>query len=197
VLWAGELARSYAPEVRLAGVAAVSPGGVLEALARDPFRPTPVPTTSLGMLIAAAWHDVYGAPLDILSPEGLAAVRRLRDFCPPSGAVTPPALRKDPRAAAPWRALFARNAAGTVAIPAPVLLVQGRAEGAAPLRVVTRTRRRLCHLGVPTTLRLYHGVHHGQVVGASGGDVLAWLDARLAGRPAEPCAPAPAGRGAR
>jgi hypothetical protein len=190
VLWAGELATSYAPELQLAGVASTSPGGAIEALDRDPFRPTPVPTTSFAMLIAAAWHDTYGAPLDILTPAGLAAVERLGTFCPPSGARTPPALRSDPRTVPAWRALFQRNAAAQAPVLAPVLLVQGGAEGAASRRVVTRMARRLCAFGDPTTLRVYAGVHHGQVVDASGEDVLAWLDARLAGRPAAGCGPA-------
>ncbi len=179
VLWAGELAASYAPELPLAGVASLSPGGAIEAMDRDPFRPTPVPTTSFAMLIAAAWHDVYGAPLDVLTPQGRAAVERLRTFCPPAAARTPPALRSDPRAVPAWRALLDRNAAGQAPIPAPVLIAQGGAEGAAPLRVVTRIGRRLCGFGTETALRTYPGVHHGQVVDASGGDVLAWLDARV------------------
>ncbi|HEX6675709.1 MAG TPA: lipase family protein [Actinomycetes bacterium] len=190
VLWAGELATTYAPELQLAGVASVSPGGALEAMDRDPFWPTPVPTTSFAMLIAAAWHDTYGAPLDVLTAAGRAAVERLRDFCPPSAANTPPALREDPRTVPAWRALFERNAAAQAPIPAPVLFAQGGAEGAASLRVVTRMTRRLCGFGDPTALRVYAGVHHGQVVDASGEDVLAWLDARLAGRPASGCGPA-------
>src|SRR6266542_4065472 len=127
----------------------------------------------------AAWHDVYGAPLDVLTPQGRAAVERLRTFCPPAAARTPPALRSDPRAVPAWRALLDRNAAGQAPIPAPVLIAQGGAEGAAPLRVVTRIGRRLCGFGTETALRTYPGVHHGQVVDASGGDVLAWLDARV------------------
>jgi hypothetical protein len=177
VLWAGELAPAYAPELRLAGVASVSPGGVLLALDRDPFRPVPVPTTSLGMLIVAAWHDAYGAPLGILTPAGRAAVGRLRSLCPPVAARTPPALRADPRTVPAWRALFRRNAAGQAPVRAPVLLAQGVAEGAAPLRVVTGIQQRLCGFGGDVALRLYPGVHHGQAVDASGQDVLAWLDA--------------------
>jgi hypothetical protein len=190
VLWAGELASSYAPELRLAGVVSASPGGVILALDRDPFRPVPVPTTSLGMLIVAAWHDAYGAPLGILTPAGRAAAERLGSFCPPSAARTPPALRQDPRRVPAWRALFRRNAAGQAPVRAPVLIVQGGAEGAAPLQVVARIDGRLCGLGGRSALRLYPGVHHGQVVDASGQDVLAWLDARLAGHPAAPCGPA-------
>ena len=169
---------------------AASPGGVILALDRDPFRPVPVPTTSLGMLIVAAWHDAYGAPLGILTPAGRAAAERLGSFCPPSAARTPPALRQDPRRVPAWRALFRRNAAGQAPVRAPVLIVQGGAEGAAPLQVVARIDGRLCGLGGRSALRLYPGVHHGQVVDASGQDVLAWLDARLAGRPAAPCGPA-------
>jgi hypothetical protein len=68
-----------------------------------------------------------------------------------------------------------------------VLITHAGAEGAAPLRVVKQMHRRLCGLGVATSLRVYPGLHHGQVLDASGRDILAWLDARIAGRRAPPC----------
>jgi dienelactone hydrolase len=188
-LWTGQVARAYAPDVRLTGVVAVSPGGSLEAIARDPFRPKPVPTTSFAVAIAAAWHEVYGVPLDILTPAGRAAAQRLHSYCPSATPSTTPALRADPRKVPAWRDLIIRNQPGWMPIHVPVLIAHAGAEGAAPLRVVHQTHRRLCGLGVASTLRVYPGLHHGQVIDASGRDVLAWLDARLAGHRAAPCAP--------
>jgi len=185
VLWAGQLAPSYAPELRLAGLVSVSPGGALAALDRDPFHPEPLRTTSFGVLIAAAWHEVYGAPLDILAPAGRAAAERLLSGCPGSNQGGEPALREDPREVDPWPRLFARNTPGQARVEAPVLVVQGAAEGARPTATVRALTARLCELGSgPARLSLYPGVHHGKVMDASGPDVLAWIDARLAGTPA-------------
>jgi dienelactone hydrolase len=186
-LWTGEVARAYAPDVRLSGVVAVSPGGSLEAIDRHPFWPRPVPTTSFAVAIAAAWHEVYGVPLDILTPAGRAAAKRLGSFCPSATPTTTPALRKDPRKVPVWRDLIAHNQAGQLPIHVPVLITHAGSEGAAPLRVVKQMHRRLCGLGVATSLRVYPGLHHGQVLDASGRDILAWLDARIAGRRAPPC----------
>jgi hypothetical protein len=91
--------------VRLSGVVAVSPGGSLEAIDRHPFWPRPVPTTSFAVAIAAAWHEVYGMPLDILTPAGRAAAKRLGSFCPSATPSTTPALRADPRKVPAWRDL--------------------------------------------------------------------------------------------
>jgi hypothetical protein len=150
----------------------------------------PVPTTSFAVAIAAAWHEVYGVPLDILTPAGRAAAERLRSYCPSATPTKTPALRADARKDPVWRGLIARNQAGRRPIRVPVLIAHAGAEGAAPLRVVHQMHRRLCGFGTATTLRVYPGLHHGQVIDASGRDILAWLDARMAARPAAPCAAA-------
>jgi len=179
VLWAGQLARSYAPELRVDGVVAVSPGGALAALDRDPHRPAPVPTTSFAMLIAAAWHEVYGAPLDVLTPAGRQAAERALTDCPGWSDGGRAALRADPRKAAPWPELLRRNTPGGTRVEAPVLVVQGGAEGAAPTATVRSLTAHLRELGGSARLRLYPRVHHGGVMDASGPGVLAWIDTRL------------------
>ena len=190
VLWAGQLAPSYAPELLLAGLVSVSPGGALAALDREPFHPAPLRTTEFGVLIAAAWHEVYDAPLDILTPAGRAAAERLLTACPGSNQGGEPALARDPRKVGPWPGLFASNAPGRARVDAPVLVVQGAAEGTAPTAVVRALTARLCELGGRPRLSVYPGVHHGKVMEASGPDVLAWIDARLAGVPAGSSCPA-------
>ncbi len=190
VLWAGQLAPSYAPELRLAGLVAVSPGGALAALDRDPFHPEPLRTSSFGMLIAAAWHEVYGVPLTILTPAGRAAAERLLTACPGPNQGGEPALAQDPRKVSPWPALFARNTPGRALVDAPVLLVQGAAEGTVPTAALRALTVRQCELGGRVLLTVYPGIHHGKVTDASGPDVLAWIHARLAGTPARTSCPA-------
>jgi pimeloyl-ACP methyl ester carboxylesterase len=85
---------------------------------------------------------------------------------------------------APWPALLERNTPGHAATRVPLLLAQGTNDE----RVAPASNRsmaaRLCRAGDRVELRAYPNVDHLGIIDAAGGDVLAWIGARLAGRPA-------------
>jgi Secretory lipase len=74
VLWAAELAPTYAPELQMLGVAASAPGAELAAGLRAEAAAGPATLTSGAMLLVVAWSDAYRVPLDVLTP---AAARHL------------------------------------------------------------------------------------------------------------------------
>src|SRR4029453_12020970 len=79
-LFAGELARSYAPELTLMGVAAVSPATELLRLLRDDLD------ERAGKIIASyclwSWSRVYGAPLErYVHPAVLRDIDRVAADC--------------------------------------------------------------------------------------------------------------------
>jgi hypothetical protein len=191
VLWAAELARSYAPELQVLGVAASAPGAELAAtlkMATD--RPTTV--TSGAMLIVVAWSDAYRLPLDVLTPAGRKAVDRVRTTCLEE-------LAKDPEHAAvrltdllttpPWPALLARNTPGHAATPAPILLAQGADDDRVTPAATRALVQRLCRLGDTVELRTWRDVGHFDIPEVAAADVLAWIGDRLAGRPARTTCP--------
>jgi hypothetical protein len=81
VLWAAELARSYAPELQVLGVATSAPGAELAAGLKAEGSSGPATLTSGAMLLVVAWSDAYRVSLDVLTPAGRKAVDRVRTHC--------------------------------------------------------------------------------------------------------------------
>jgi hypothetical protein len=186
VLWAAELAPTYAPELQVLGVAASAPGAELAAGLRVEAAAGPATLTSGAMLLVVAWSDVYRAPLDVLTPAGRKAVGRVRSTClqelmadPEVEAVRPRDLLTTP----PWPALLARNTPGRTATPAPILLAQGADDDRVTPAVTRALVERLCRLGDTVELRTYQGVGHFDVIEVASTDMVAWTGDRLAGRP--------------
>jgi alpha-beta hydrolase superfamily lysophospholipase len=188
VLWAAELARTYAPELQVAGVAATAPGAELAAGLRVEAASGPATLTSGAMLLVVAWSDAYRVPLGVLTPVGRKAVGRVRSTCLQELAADPPVVAVRPRdllTTPPWPALLARNTPGHAATPAPLLIAEGANDDRVTPAVTRALVGRLCRLGDTVELRTYQNVGHFDLVEAAGTDVLAWIGDRLAGRPAQ------------
>jgi acetyl esterase/lipase len=79
-LFAGELARDYAPDLRLVGIAAAAPATELAALFENDIG------TVSGRILTAmtlwSWLEVFGAPLDgVVEVDAIPAVERLARDC--------------------------------------------------------------------------------------------------------------------
>jgi alpha-beta hydrolase superfamily lysophospholipase len=186
VLWAAELAATYAPELQVLGVATSAPGGELATTLKTATdRPTTV--TSGAMLIAVAWSDAYRVPLDVLTPAGRKAVGRVRSTCLEELAKDPehPAVRLgDLLTTPPWPALLARNTPGHAATPAPILLAQGADDDRVTPAATRALVQRLCRRGDTVELRTWRDTGHFDIPKVAAADVAAWIGDRLAGRPA-------------
>jgi alpha-beta hydrolase superfamily lysophospholipase len=135
VLFAGEIARSYAPELSLVGVAAIAPATDLPTLLRDNIQSELGGV--LGSYCLSSWSKFYGAPLDpLLSPTSRRAVEAVSATC--VGGMGD-AIRmklelrhlkanfvlRDPAAMEPWRSLLSRNTPGREPAGAPLFIAQG------------------------------------------------------------------------
>jgi hypothetical protein len=184
VLWAAELARAYAPELQLLGVAAAAPWAELAASLQ---------TGGSGLAAltpVVAWSDAYRVPLDVATPAGRKAADRVRSACPEELAADPASWRivavrpRDLLTTPPWPALLARNTPGHAATPAPVFLAQGADDENITPAATRVLVGRLCRLGDTVELRTYQHAGHGDVPDVASADVLAWIGERLAGPPA-------------
>jgi pimeloyl-ACP methyl ester carboxylesterase len=188
-LWAAELAPAYAPELQVAGAAALAPGADLPALVRLAGA-RPAGLASAAMYLVVAWSDAYQLPpsaLSVLLPTGRAAADRVRSSCigelaagPQVAAVRPTDLLK----VAPWPALLEHNTPGHAATKVPLLLAQGTNDERVPAASNRSLAARLCRAGDRVQLRPYPNVNHMGIIDAAGVDLLAWLGDRLTGRPA-------------
>jgi pimeloyl-ACP methyl ester carboxylesterase len=194
VLFAGEMARSYAPELALVGVAAAAPATNLATLLKDDIN------SPVGRVLAAyalsSWSKIYGAPLDpMVAPATQPAFDRVVADCIENigeayrVSVDVRPLRigfplRDPSTVAPWPGLFARNMPGHARAGAPLFISQGtidpivRPDVTAQFVKVQRVRGETVRF-----VKLDHVGHHtaGKV---SAPAAVAWIDDRFANKPA-------------
>jgi pimeloyl-ACP methyl ester carboxylesterase len=194
-LYTGLIARSYAPELHLVGVAAAAPATSLVTLMGDDFK------TSGGKNLTAmtlwSWSRVFGASIDkVVLPEAMPAVDRLADECIESifdimaRRQTEKPLEQHflsvPNIATvePWRSLAAHNTPGPLPAGIPLFLAQGTTDDIVAPDVTRAYMQRQCKSGGKVTMMWVPGVGHGFVARDSANAAVAWMMDRLAGQPA-------------
>ncbi len=193
-LWAGMLAPSYAPEVPLAGVAALAPASNLPALVDSLAEVTG------GEIFASFVMDAYAAAYDDVSyatyvrPAAQQIVRELAGRClsEPSALVsvaTALSLDKPIWRGNPDRGGFAARLRENVPdgpIPAPLLIAQGEADTLVTPAAQDAYVAARCADGQAVDYRRYAGLDHVPLVEAGSpaiSDLVAWTVARFADQP--------------
>jgi len=194
VLFAGQIAVSYAPGLHLEGVAAAAPVTDLNGELTEPFR------SNVGRLLAAyvysTWSKTYHVPItSVVDPRAVPAVANTAAKCInkigdavdgiiAASALNPVFLSSPPESTRPWPALFDENSPGHAPPGAPLLIVQGDRD---PTVEPHWTRSFVSFICARRETIAYHelrGVEHLDVATRSLPIVLPWIAARFAGRPA-------------
>jgi alpha-beta hydrolase superfamily lysophospholipase len=192
--FAAGLARSYAPELSLVGVAAAAPATDLRTLLLDDLN------SSGGDNILAmtlwSWSRVYNAPLNgIVDPSALPLMDDLAGDCLESIVDILPrqrigeALMKrfllvdDVTKREPWRRLLAENVIPALPRGTPVFLSQGTADTTVRPDVTLAYMGRLCASRTPVRMLLLSDVGHAFVARDSATAAVAWISDRFAGQP--------------
>lgn len=205
--WAAQLQPSYAPELRLSGVAAGATPSDLQRVADNVDG-----GHAAGLVIYAAIGMNAAYPelrLDsYLNAAGRDAVARGRDSCVLDGSLALFAFRRsseyastDVRRLPDWQARLHENRVGAIAPRAPVLLYHAPRDELVPFELAVALQAEWCRRGVNVRLREVAGVDH-SLTGTSLGNPQAidWLAERFAsGPPPHPaeCRTAPSSRGVR
>jgi acetyl esterase/lipase len=190
-LFAGQLARAYAPELSLAGIATAAPATLLAALFEDDL------STFKGKVFTAmalwSWSQVFDAPLaKIVAPGEIGAVRRTAEVCDETlldlieivvdeFPLRHRFLKADPTRTEPWRSIIARNTPGGAPAGTAVFIAQGTADNEVPPAVSERYAARLCRRGTPVQYVKLPGIVHNAAARASAPEAVAWLEQRFAG----------------
>jgi pimeloyl-ACP methyl ester carboxylesterase len=189
-LFAGELAKSYAPELDVLGVAAAAPAADVEHII-----PLAAAISGGAGYIAMGIQGFHAAypdldPHAILAPDAEARSEAATTQC--AGAVAeafkgvsgPAVFAHDPLSIPSIKARLHENSAGNRPAGAPLLLVQGTADTTIPKPLTDAFAAKACAAGDTVDYRTYDGATHSTVVTAAQDDVVRWLQSRVAGTPA-------------
>lgn len=184
VLWAAQLGAKYAPDVRIVTTVAVAPAAELVSIAAWIAGPTSPPVARLnGLLVAAAWHEVYGLPLRPgLTAAGATIANRLPDACPdtalmPSGQPFEGQAVSLPR----FHDLLVANTPGATRAEGSILLLQGTADEQIPAATNEAAARSLCAVGDQVQLDILPGVDHSGALVNEASRIGSWIVSRMAG----------------
>ena len=194
-LYAALLAHKYAPELRLAGVAAAAPASDLGKLSSINAN-SPDGQLLMAMLMWS-WSRVFDTPLDrVAAPADIPSVELLARQCfdPPLDSDSQPAakplamasykLTRDLATAEPWHSLLVRNTPGALPANVPVFLAQGSDDTTIPPKLTADYMQQLCQAGSAVHMVVLPGVDHRLIAHAAAGAAVNWMSGRLDGRPA-------------
>jgi acetyl esterase/lipase len=186
----GEVTGDYAPELELLGVVAGAPASELRligtALQTSPF---------FGYLVmaAAGFHAAYpDLALDaVMTPAAIAELPAVEELCVGDiigryrGRDPASVVSGDPGQVEPWASRLEENSPGVRPAAAPTFIYHGAADEQIPVAASQLVLDRYCRLGgAPVERRVYEGQTHAGVIPVALPDILAFIDARLAGAPA-------------
>lgn len=187
-LFAAEQAATYAPELDVVGTAAGAPAGDLDTIAPAIWNATT--TNAFGAELVVGFEAGYpDLPLDaVANAEGQKVIASAGEQCHTQTSSQPIDPAKmggvDPTKNAAWAAALHANTAGFVTPSAPVLIFHGEADTTVPRALTDVTLGKYCAIGATVEVKSYPGADHVSVIPAALGDVTAFFNDRLAGKPA-------------
>lgn len=199
-LFAGQLVPTYAPELKLVGIAASAPPTDLKELFRIKGEGL------YGRILAAygldSWSRVYGHDLETtFTPHAHSIVRQMVRLCihntaqalgllPLTAILHVGYLKRLPWQTEPWKSILQQNSPGQTRIPAPLFIAQGADDQLVHPPVTAAFVRHLCRMGERVQYRLYRTIGH-EVNDDSAPDVVKWIAARFADKPPPSICPRP------
>lgn len=194
-LWTGQVARRYAPELQLVGVASAAPPTDLVANLRSGKDPSI--RAFLTAFTAYSWSRYYGAPLASLgNRQTQGIITRLAqkncitlDTKPRLGTMLGVlVLRRDLKnvdlgTIQPWARHSRTNSVSAGAIATPLLIAQNPADVIVDPATTRRFARQACALGKRVRWIDISGKGHETSARDSAPATLSWIADRFAGRP--------------
>ncbi len=192
-LYTGLIAKTYAPELRLVGVAAAAPATSLVMLMGDDFKSSG--GKNLTAMTLWSWSRVYGAPIKkVVLPQAIPTVDRLANECIES--IFDIAERRrterpleqtflsvpDIATVEPWHSLATRNTPGALEPQIPLFLAQGANDNIVRPEVTRSYMQKQCKAGGKVAIIWVPGVGHGLVASASANAAVNWMMDRFAER---------------
>src|ERR1700722_7517688 len=194
-LFTGIIAKAYAPELDLLGVAAAAPATDLVTLMNEDIDS--VGGKNITAMTLWSWQRVFDANMDkVVDRRAITAIDQLAEEC----IEGPFDLRirqrteqpleqhflttKHPSDVAPWHTLLAQNSPGTLPAGIPVFLAQGTDDVIIRPKVTQDYVAALCRAGSKVRMLSMPNIGHGRAAQASTEAMLEWTSSRFAGKAA-------------
>jgi acetyl esterase/lipase len=194
-LFTGLMAKTYAPELDLLGVAAAAPATDLATLMNEDIDS--VGGKNITAMTLWSWQRVFDAKMDkVVDPRAIPAIDQLAEECIEGPfdlrrrQLTEQPLEKyflttkHPSDVEPWRTLLTVNSAGALPPEIPVFLAQGTDDVIIHPEVTKTYAAKLCKTGSKVHMLSMPNIGHGRAAQASTQATLEWTSDRFAGVPA-------------
>jgi acetyl esterase/lipase len=194
-LFTGILAKSYAPELDLLGVAAAAPATDLTTLMNEDIDS--VGGKNITAMTLWSWQRVFHANMDkVVDPRAMPAIDELAQECIEGPFDLKRRQRteaplqqyflttKHPSDLEPWHTLLAENSPGPLPPEIPVFLAQGTDDVIIHPEVTQDYEAKLCGAGSKVRMILMPNIGHGRAAQASTSALLDWAADRFDGKPA-------------
>ncbi len=192
VLYAGELAKSYAPDLKLLGVAAAAPATYLiELFDADKSSAAGKELTAMAIW---SWSNLYKDPasslveanaMNVYKTMAQDCIESVADFLALDKAERPlekqKFLKANPAKTQPWQGIMQRNSPGQQPAGAPVFLAQGTADTIVRPYITKQFGKALCKQGAKVMFVEMPGVTHTFAAKESVATALKWMDDRFRG----------------
>jgi len=193
-LFSGEIADTYAPELKLVALATAAPATDLVELFKA--QKGSIAGNSLTAMALLSWSRTYNLPVDSVLEEGarlrfekvgesciqsLSQMLQTLKLAQPLKKVF---LKGDPTQIPAWRQLMEENSPGRVPISVPVFIAQGTGDVNVKPDITVQFAKSLCARGTPVTLKLLKGVSHSFAAEKSAYAAVLWMHDRFRGKPA-------------
>jgi alpha-beta hydrolase superfamily lysophospholipase len=158
-LWAGQLARSYVPDLDVRAVVASAPGADLAAIGR--LRHYAPETTFAVLGLLGSWHKLFGAPLGrLLTPAGMSDAEAINADNGDAVDLTKSPFPPWPADLGPWKRLLHENTPGGQHTAAPILVLVGTADHNVPPATNRQFVKTLRKRGDRVSLHILKGADH-------------------------------------
>jgi acetyl esterase/lipase len=191
-LFTGQRALSYAPDLKLVGVAAAAPATYLARL----FEADRATDSGLTAMAIKSWSTIFKLPIaGLVEPQAISAYERAADDCienvsemvqesDDAAPLERGFLKVDPTTLPEWRSIMDRNTPGQEPAGAPVFLAQGMADTTVLPSVTARYMDHLCQGGTAVRFVGKEDVTHVYIALDSAREAVAWMAERFDGREA-------------
>lgn len=181
-LFAGEFASEYAPELDIAGVAALAPPTNLRTLIEDLF--TAQNGFGPAVELLASWSEYYGIdPSELLTERGLNEVEAAKSRCAGgfAGGPTRAFVQTLIEDAPDWVQLLEENSTGQRPVDVPVFIGQAANDALVPADVTRAALPGMCDVGTDLNFVQYPNTGHRDLLIAARGDLIEFVTDALAG----------------